>query len=205
MAGIVGAQQPTVFPQIINPTGTIACGPNRLMFSFLDAQNVPVAKPEQSVEVALFDLGADPAKPVQTGLATFIWAIEPTVGVYVVRCRRSRPPARGAREFTPDRRRLRAGDHPRRLRRPADVARSSRSATRRPRRTRRPSPTSGATSRRSRPTTSRSTPSTRRPSPTRSPPRSRSSWSSRRRSSARPPNAGRRSTGSSRSPRPTRT
>ncbi len=79
----LGAQQPTVFPQIINPTGTLACGPNRLMFSFLDAQNVPVAKPEQSVEVALFDLGADPAKPVQTGLATFIWAIEPAVGVYV--------------------------------------------------------------------------------------------------------------------------
>jgi hypothetical protein len=79
----VGAQQPTVFPQIINPTGTIACGATRLMFSFLDAQNVPVAKPEQSVEVALFDLGADPATPVQTGLATFIWAIEPTTGVYV--------------------------------------------------------------------------------------------------------------------------
>jgi hypothetical protein len=79
----LGAQQPTVFPQIINPTGTLACGQNRLMFSFLDAQNVPVAKPEQSVEVALFDLGADPATPVQTGLATFIWAIEPTVGVYV--------------------------------------------------------------------------------------------------------------------------
>jgi hypothetical protein len=79
----VAAQQPSVFPQIINPGGSIACGTTRLMFSFLDAQNVPVAKPEQSVEVALFDLGADPATPVQTGLATFIWAIEPTVGVYV--------------------------------------------------------------------------------------------------------------------------
>jgi hypothetical protein len=79
----VTAQHPSVFPQIINPTGAIACGPTRLMFSFLDAQNVPVAKPEQSVEVALFDLGADPATPVLKGLATFIWAIEPTVGVYV--------------------------------------------------------------------------------------------------------------------------
>jgi hypothetical protein len=45
---------------------------------------VPVAKPEQSVEVALFDLGADAAAPVAGGLATFIWAIEPTVGVYVI-------------------------------------------------------------------------------------------------------------------------
>ena len=80
----VTAQRPSVFPQIINPVGSIACGPNRLMFSFLDDQNVPVVKPEQSVEVALYDLGADPATPVRTGLATFIWAIEPTVGVYVL-------------------------------------------------------------------------------------------------------------------------
>ena len=79
----VTAQKPSVFPQLINPTGAIACGPTRLMFSFLDAQNVPVAKPEQSVEVALFDLGADPATPVLSGPTTFIWAIEPTVGVYV--------------------------------------------------------------------------------------------------------------------------
>jgi len=79
----VTAQKPSVFPQLISPGGAIACGSTRLMFSFLDAQNVPVSKPEQSVDVALFDLGADPATPVKTGLATFIWAIEPTVGVYV--------------------------------------------------------------------------------------------------------------------------
>jgi hypothetical protein len=79
----VTAQHPSVYPQIINPTGAIACGETRLMFSFLDAQNVPAAKPEQSVEVALFDLGADPSTPALTGQATFIWAIEPTVGVYV--------------------------------------------------------------------------------------------------------------------------
>jgi hypothetical protein len=79
----VSAQRPSVFPQIINPGGSIACGPTRLMFSFLDAQNVPVAAPDRTVEVALFDLGADPAKPVLTGPASFIWAIEPTVGVYV--------------------------------------------------------------------------------------------------------------------------
>jgi hypothetical protein len=77
------SQSPSVFPQIINPGGTIACGRSRLMFSFLDARNVPIARPEQSVEVQLFDLGADPAKPVAEGMATFIWAIEPSVGVYV--------------------------------------------------------------------------------------------------------------------------
>ena len=79
----VGAQQPSIFPQIINPPGTTACGPTRLMFSFLDAQNVPVGAPDRTVEVALFDLGVDPANPVMTGTAQFIWAIEPTVGVYV--------------------------------------------------------------------------------------------------------------------------
>ena len=79
----VSAQDPSVFPQIINPSGSTACGPTRLMFSFLDAQNVPVGSPDRTVEVSLFDLGADPATPVLTGTARFIWAIEPTVGVYV--------------------------------------------------------------------------------------------------------------------------
>jgi hypothetical protein len=79
----VGAQRPSVFPQIINPAGTVTCGPTRLMFSFLDDQNVPVAKPDRSASVKLFDLGADPAKPVAEAAATFIWAIEPRVGVYV--------------------------------------------------------------------------------------------------------------------------
>jgi len=79
----VAAQSPSVFPQIINPAGSTACGATRLMFSFLDGQNVPVGSPDRTVDVALFDLGADPATPVLTGTATFIWAIEPTVGVYV--------------------------------------------------------------------------------------------------------------------------
>jgi hypothetical protein len=79
----VSAQTPSVFPQIINPSGTIACGPTRLMFSFLDAQNVPIATPERTVDVKVFDLGADPATPVDEAEATFIWAIEPRVGVYV--------------------------------------------------------------------------------------------------------------------------
>jgi hypothetical protein len=77
------SQNPKIFPQVINPGGTIACGRTRLMFSFLDAKNVPIASPDRTVEVQLFDLGADPAKPVAEGKATFIWAIEDAVGVYV--------------------------------------------------------------------------------------------------------------------------
>ena len=80
----VTSQQVSVFPQIINPSGTVTCGPTRLMFSFLDSQNVPVAKPDRTVDVKVFDLGADPKKAVAEGPATFIWAIEPQVGVYVI-------------------------------------------------------------------------------------------------------------------------
>jgi len=80
----VTSQSPSVFPQIINPSGTVTCGTTRLMFSFLDSQNVPVAKPDRKVDVKAFDLGADPKKPAAEGPATFIWAIEPQVGVYVI-------------------------------------------------------------------------------------------------------------------------
>lgn len=80
----VGSQRPSLFPQVINPAGTIACGPTRLMFSFLDDQNVPVATPDRTVDVRMFDLGADPSTAVVEGSATFIWAIEPRVGVYVI-------------------------------------------------------------------------------------------------------------------------
>lgn len=78
------AQQPSVFPQIINPAGSIACGPTRLMFSFLGPDNTPVASPERTVAVRLFDLAQDPDEPITTADATFIWAIEDEVGVYVV-------------------------------------------------------------------------------------------------------------------------
>jgi hypothetical protein len=80
----VGAQRPSVFPEVINPAATITCGQTRLMFSFLDQQSVPIAAPDRSVAVKVFDLGADAATPVGQGDATFIWAIEPKVGVYVV-------------------------------------------------------------------------------------------------------------------------
>ena len=80
----VTAQKPSVFPQIINPSGSVTCGETRLMFSFLDSQNVPVAKPDRTVDVKVFDLGADPGTAVAEGPATFIWAIEPSVGVYVI-------------------------------------------------------------------------------------------------------------------------
>jgi len=78
-----GSQAPSVFPSIIDPGGTLACGPNRMMFSFLDAKGLPVAAPDRTVSLELFDLGSDPATPVVTAEAQFIWAIEGQVGVYI--------------------------------------------------------------------------------------------------------------------------
>jgi hypothetical protein len=80
----VSSQRPSLFPQVINPPGSVTCDTTRLMFSFLDDQNVPAAKPDLAVVVKAFDLGADPATPVTEGPATFIWAQEPDVGVYVI-------------------------------------------------------------------------------------------------------------------------
>lgn len=76
-------QSPTVYPQIINPAGTLACGRTRFMFSFLDASNTPVAAPDRSVTLGLFDLGADADTPAITTEGTFIWAVKDAVGVYV--------------------------------------------------------------------------------------------------------------------------
>lgn len=77
-----GDQDPDLFPQIINPSGTVACGDNRLVFSFLDSSNTPIASPDRTVELALYDLGANPDEPAVTADAEFVWAIEDEVGIY---------------------------------------------------------------------------------------------------------------------------
>lgn len=74
---------PAVLPVLINPTGDLTCGLNRLLFSFLDRQNRPVGAPDRTASVALFDLARDSSKPVATTNATFVWAIEGSVGIYV--------------------------------------------------------------------------------------------------------------------------
>lgn len=78
------SQHPTLFPYPITSSGAIACGPTRFQFSFLTADNVPVAAPDRTATVDFYDLGADPSTPVMTAEATFIWGIEDVTGVYVV-------------------------------------------------------------------------------------------------------------------------
>ena len=53
-----------------------------MLFTFVDATNRPVAKPDRSVSVALFDLGRDGSKPTQTEAATFVWGIDNERGFY---------------------------------------------------------------------------------------------------------------------------
>jgi hypothetical protein len=76
--------KPSVVPVLINASAELTCGPNRLLFSFLDAaSNAPVGKPDRTASVAIFDLARDPAKPVATADGTFIWAIVNERGIYV--------------------------------------------------------------------------------------------------------------------------
>ena len=77
------ATEPSVFPVIVNSSGSLTCGQNRLLFSFLDGDNRPVGKPDRSAAVALYNLGHDPAAAVQTIEGTFVWGIEDAVGFYI--------------------------------------------------------------------------------------------------------------------------
>lgn len=75
------SQRPTLFPVIVSSRQ--ACGENRFLFSFLDKDNRPVARPERTVSVAFYDLARDSATPTATNPAAFLWAIEGERGLYV--------------------------------------------------------------------------------------------------------------------------
>jgi cell division septation protein DedD len=77
------ATPPPIYPTIIAQPGELTCGRNRLLFSFLDASNNVLAKPDRTAKVTLYDLGRDATKPVSTADATFVWAIQDVRGVYV--------------------------------------------------------------------------------------------------------------------------
>ncbi|MFM2106652.1 MAG: hypothetical protein RL338_1684 [Chloroflexota bacterium] len=70
-----------VYPVIVS--SELACGENRLVFTFLDAANEPQASPDRRAAVAIYALGRDPATPTAQVEATFAWAIEGERGLYV--------------------------------------------------------------------------------------------------------------------------
>jgi hypothetical protein len=75
---------PEVIPYLINTSGEMTCGPNRLLFVFLDATtNAPIADSQRTAKISFYDLGRDPSKPTATVDTTFVWAIENERGNYI--------------------------------------------------------------------------------------------------------------------------
>ena len=77
------AKAPTIFPVIVNSTGSLTCGENRLLFTFLDATNRPVGAPDRTASVALFNLGRDGSTATERFDGRFVWGIENERGFYV--------------------------------------------------------------------------------------------------------------------------
>jgi len=77
------ATPPPIYPLVIANPGELTCGANRMLFSFLDAKNNVLSKPDRTARVALYDLGRDAKKAVATVDGVFIWAIQDQRGVYV--------------------------------------------------------------------------------------------------------------------------
>ena len=75
------AQAPSVFPVLI--TSPVVCGPNRVLFSFIDAQNRPIAAPDRSASLAVYELGRNADTPIATVQGEFVWGIEDFSGIYV--------------------------------------------------------------------------------------------------------------------------
>jgi hypothetical protein len=75
--------EPTVVPYLVSSSGSLTCGPSRLLVTLIDAQNATVASPDRSVSIAIYNLGRDGSTPTQTVEAEFIWGIEGQRGFYV--------------------------------------------------------------------------------------------------------------------------
>jgi hypothetical protein len=77
------AEPPSVVPVIINGAGQVVCGPNRILFTLLDAEGRPAGAADRTARLAVYDLGGDPTTPIASVDGEFVWAIEDEVGVYV--------------------------------------------------------------------------------------------------------------------------
>jgi hypothetical protein len=80
-AGWPSTTSPEITPNLI--TSPVVCGPNRILFTFVDADIRPIATPDRSASFAIYDLGRDAETAIATVQGEFIWAIEDFVGVYV--------------------------------------------------------------------------------------------------------------------------
>ena len=77
------SQAPSVFPVLVNSSGSLTCGANRLLFTFLDNQNVPVAKPDKTASIAIYNLGRNGETATESETGSFVWGIDNVRGFYV--------------------------------------------------------------------------------------------------------------------------
>jgi hypothetical protein len=88
--GFVSGWQPPsetkpIIPYLINGGGDMSCGPNRLLFLFLNtATNSPISDPARTARIAFYNLARDSTRPTTTVDAIFVWAIANERGDYVV-------------------------------------------------------------------------------------------------------------------------
>ena len=78
------ATAPEITPILIASPGQLVCGPNRILFTLLDAQDRPIGAPDRTASIAFYNLGRDPSKPIATLDGTFVWAIEGERGDYII-------------------------------------------------------------------------------------------------------------------------
>ena len=93
------SKAPAIYPLIIANPGELTCGKNRFLFTFLDASNNVLSRPDRTAHVDLFDLGRDPNKPFATVDGTFVWAIQDVRGIYIANVQLPEAGTYGA-EFT---------------------------------------------------------------------------------------------------------
>jgi hypothetical protein len=79
----VPTQAPTIVPYLINGPGQVVCGPDRILFTILDASGNPIGAPDRTASIAFYNLGRDPSTPVAKVDGTFVWAIQDARGIYV--------------------------------------------------------------------------------------------------------------------------
>ncbi len=109
---------PTVYPVIVN--SRLTCGTNRLLFTFLDKQNNPVAKPDRTASIAIYNLGRNGDTPTQSKDGAFIWGIQDVRGFFVANVDFAEAGTWGAQFTTAT-----AGAAPETIRMTFDVATSS--------------------------------------------------------------------------------
>ena len=83
LAGWNKASPSDILPILINGSGQVVCGENRILFTLADQKGTPVGAPDRSAKISFYDLGRDPSKPMASAEGTFVWAIKDARGIYV--------------------------------------------------------------------------------------------------------------------------